>query len=82
MTRIQGPQSVLVQRESFLQRMSSHGFVEHVAAGEVENAAVILIFRQDPYIKSTEGMVAVKLTDAHELSVAVREHIGNQTYLL
>ena len=39
---VEGPDGVLVELEAHLQGARPHGFVEHVAAGEVEQAAVEL----------------------------------------
>lgn len=42
------PDGVLVESEAFLQSVSSHVFIEDVAAGEIQNAAVVLVFGDEP----------------------------------
>jgi len=49
---VQWPDGVLVEGEALLQGMSSHSLVEDVAASEVEDAAVILIFGKEPETKN------------------------------
>lgn len=40
--------AVLVESEALLQSVSSHVFIEDVAASEIQNATVVLVFGDEP----------------------------------
>lgn len=49
---------VLVESEALIQRVSPHVLVEDVAPGEIQNAAIVLVFGDEPRSKHNRGISA------------------------
>ena len=77
------PDAILIESEAFVQRVSSHGLIEHVTAGEVERATIVLVNGNQANIDATEcwrgrGLITRALNNAD----ALVKHRGNEFNIL
>lgn len=76
--------AVLVESEALLQSVSSHVFIEDVAAGEIQNATVVLVFGDEPDINTPVTIfllifiTCLQLADAHELCVPFGQGVSDK----